>query len=333
MNLERRGMPENHADRLPARAVLRDDGLYLALRDIGTEHLRDAFMQETIARLPAADSFVQIARDDLGKTTTDTAPAGLIFHVARCGSTLISQLLKQHGDVVVYAEPLPFNELLLPPRTRPRHEVVAALRSLGDAFARHARRPYVVKFSSWNTLYCDLVAEAFPNTPWILSLRDPVEVAVSLLRQPAGWMQGEAGPGAELRRHVDPAAASRSPEEFAARLYGEFCEAAARLDPARGRLVRYEHLPAAVWEVVAPHFSLAVDAGRRERMAQAARINSKAPVDKATEYSSDAASKQAAASPALRQAIDALARPALERLEARHGALHTSARNVHSREP
>jgi hypothetical protein len=283
---------------LPARAVLRPDGLYLALRDIGPGHLRDAFMQETITRIPAAESFVHIARDDLGKVAPGAAPAGLVFHVARCGSTLISQLLKTHDNLVVYAEPLPFNELLLPPHQGPRHELVAALRSLGDAFARHARRPYVLKFSSWNTLFCDLVAEAFPDTPWVLSLRDPVEVGVSLLQQPAGWMRAVDDASRQLVRHVDPDNASRSPEEFVARLYGS--------------------LPAAVWESVAPHFSQSIDDAQRERMVQAARINAKAPVGKSAAYASDVARKQAAASAELRHAIDAFARPSLARLENLH---------------
>jgi len=313
-------MLEIQGNRLPARAALRRDGLYLALRDIGPEELRDAFMQETVVRIPASESIVHIAREDIGKSAPDTAPAGLIFHVARCGSTLISQLLKQHDNLVVYAEPLPVNEILLPPHKWPRHELVAALRSLGDAFARHARKPYVLKFSSWNTLFCDILAEAFPDSPWVLSLRDPVEVGVSLLSQPAGWMQGAEEPSRELSRYIDPDGASQSSEEFVARLYGAFCEAGCRLDARRGRLVRYQALPAAVWEIVTPHFSLVIDDRLRDRMAQAARINSKGPVGKAAEFASDAATKQAAASAGLRQAIDAFARPQLERL----GRLHAS---------
>jgi hypothetical protein len=318
MNRGCRQMLENHGNQLPARAVLRPDGLYLALRAIAPAELRDAFMQETIARVPAAESFVHIAREDVGKAAPGTAPAGLIFHVARCGSTLISQLLRTHDNLVVYAEPLPFNEILLPPHKWPRHELVAALRSLGDAFARHARRPYVLKFSSWNTLFCDVLAEAFPASPWVFSLRDPVEVGVSLLRQPAGWMRPTEASSGELGRYVDPEGVARSPEEFVARLYGAFCAAVGRLDAGRGRLVRYETLPAAVWEVVAPHFSLSVDGRQRERMAQAARINAKAPVGKIAEFASDAASKQAAASVDLRQAIESFARPPLERLERLH---------------
>ena len=40
---------------LPVRAALRQDGLYLALRQVRADELRDAFMQETVARVAAAE--------------------------------------------------------------------------------------------------------------------------------------------------------------------------------------------------------------------------------------------------------------------------------------
>lgn len=303
---------------LPVRAALRQDGLYLALRQVRADELRDAFMQESVARVPAAERVVLIATGDIGKAAAGTAPAGLIFHVARCGSTLISQLLKQPGALVVYAEPLPVNELLVPPHRHSRSELVGALRSLADAFARHAGCPFVLKLSSWNTLFCDIVAEAFPGSPWILSLRDPVEVGVSLLREPPGWLGEHAGSASPFPAIIDPGRASASREEYVARLYGAFCEAACRLDPARGRIVRYETLPGAAWEVVAPHFGLSIDAQERQRMAEAARMDAKAPIGKAAAFTGDAAAKQAAASDVLRHAIDAFARAPLARLEKIH---------------
>jgi hypothetical protein len=305
---------------LPVRAALHPSGLFLALRDIGPEELQDAFMQETVARFSAAESFVQIARQDIGKAAPGSAPAGLIFHVARCGSTVISQLLKLRGDLVVYAEPLPVNEILLPPHGWPRSELVAAIRSLGDALARHARGPYVLKFSSWNTLFCDIIAEAFPGSPWVLSQRDPVEVGVSLLKQSPGWLWEGTQASRRFAGFVDPDGASRSPEEYVARLYGAFCAAAARLDPARGRIIRYDALPVAVWDTVAAHFSLSLDGEQRHRMAQAARSYSKAPPGKPREFADDSAMKQAAATSALRQATDLFARPELERLLRLHAA-------------
>jgi hypothetical protein len=315
-------MRESGNSWLPVRAALHPDGLYLALRQVRAQELQDAFMQETVARVPAAEKIVRIATGDIGKAAAGSAPAGIVFHVARCGSTLISQLLKQQGGCLVYAEPLPVNEILVPPHRRSRSELAGALRSLADAFARHAARPYVLKLSSWNTLFCDIVAEAFPDTPWILSIRDPVEVGVSLLREPPGWLGDHAGSATPFPAVIDPGRASASREEYIARLYGAFCDAACRLDPARGRLVRYETLPAATWEIVAPHFGCPVDDAQRQRMTDAARFDAKTPIGKAGDFVRDTATKQAAASAQLRQAIDALARPPLERLERIHLPAH-----------
>ncbi len=227
---------------LPVRAGLAPTGLYLALRQIGRDELQDAFMQETVARVPAQERIVHVARDG-SSAARDTAPAGIVFHVARCGSTLISQSLKRLDNLVVYAEPQPVNEILAPPHQWPRGDLVAALRTLGSAFARHAAGPYVLKLSSWNTLYCDIVAEAFPETPWVLSVRDPVEVGVSLLASPPGWFQGTAEAARGLVKQVDPGHAARSPEEFVARAYGAFCAAAARLDVAAGGSCHTSHCP------------------------------------------------------------------------------------------
>jgi hypothetical protein len=313
-------MQAMQGDWLPARAALHPTGLYFSLREIRPAELQDPFMQETIARVAARESVVQVARDDLGKGAAGTAPAGIVFHVARCGSTLVSQLLKQHAGLVVYAEPLPVNEILLPPQRWPRAELVGALRSLGAAFARHARKPWVLKLTSWNTLFCDVVAEAFPASPWVLCLRDPLEVGVSLLQQPAGWIWDAGGPAAPFSRVIDPEGASRSREEYVARVFGALCEAASRLDPSRGALVDYTALPAAVWETVAPRFALPVDAPARSRMQEAAAMDSKAPIGRPARFAADSAAKRAAASDALRRAIDDFARPALDRLLSSHAA-------------
>lgn len=311
-------MQAMQGDWLPARAALHPTGLYFSLREIRPAELQDPFMQETIARVPARESVVQVAREDVGKGSAGTAPAGIVFHVARCGSTLVSQLLKQHVGVVVYAEPLPVNEILLPPHRWPRAEIVAALRSLGAAFARHARKTWVLKLTSWNTLFCDLVAEAFPATPWVLCLRDPLEVAVSLLERPAGWIWEGGQPASPFAKLVDPDGAARTREEYVARVYAALCDCAGRLDPAGGRLVDYDSLPAALWERVAPRFGLSVDSALRARMQAAAAMNSKAPVGRPAAFAADGEAKRAAASAGLREAVLGIARPAYDRLLATH---------------
>jgi hypothetical protein len=299
---------------LPTRAVLGPTGLHLELRDVEPAQLHDPFLQQTVTRVPAQHVRIEVPKDDLKKTSSTAAPAGLIFHVARCGSTLASQLLKHHEQVVVYSEPLTFNEILVPPHKWNRAELVEALRALGAFFARHACKPYVLKLSSWNTLYCDLVAEAFPATPWALCIRDPLEVCVSLLDRPPGWMRDSASAPHLFSRIVDPTQTCRTREDYCARVYAAFCEAVGLLDVKHGKLIHYEALPDAVWGDLGPHFGLSFDERLRQSMSEASRTYSKSRAGQTTEFVPDDAKKRAAASSELRRSVEAVARPALERL-------------------
>jgi hypothetical protein len=224
----------------------------------------------------------------------------------------------------VYAEPLPVNEILVPPPKADRRRLVAAQRQIAALFAKHAGKPYVIKFSSWNTLFCDIITEAFPSTPWVISVRDPLEVAVSLLRERPGWLRSPGDAADPFADRIDPARTARSIDQYVARLLAADCDSVARLDPARGRMVDYEMLPYAVWTTIAPHFGLAVDPYVQQRMTHASHMNSKAPLGNVTQFTPDDAAKRAAASSALRSAIDAIARPSFEALR----RLHASAARV-----
>ncbi len=267
-------------------------------------------------RVPSRSTVVQVRRQDLGGAAAGSAPAGIVYHVGRCGSTLVSQLLRQHERLVVYSEPLAVNDVLAPPQAWSRAELTGALRTLGACFASHAGQPWVVKLSSWNTLYCDMVAEAFPATPWVLCVRDPLEVCVSLLERRPGWLRDAGEPSHRFAPVVDPGQLARTGEEYLARLVAAYCQAIGRLDPALGGLVDYEALPEVVWQQVAPAFGLSIDDAVRERMLQASRADAKAPLGRQQAFEPDRARKQSAASPALREAVDSIARPELARLVA-----------------
>ena len=316
-------MQAMQGDWLPARAALHPTGLYLALREIRPAELQDPFMQETIARIPARESVVQVAREDVGKGAAGTSPAGIVFHVARCGSTLVSQLLKQHVGVVVYAEPLPVNEILLPPHKWPRAELVAALRSLGAAFARHARKPWVWKLTSWNTLFCDLVCRGLPG--------DALGPVPARTRRGVGFAPGKTGgldlggrPAGRAFREGDrprgrvalARGVRRAPLRRVLRRGGpprSRTRRARRLRIAAGRRLGERSRRISGWPSTGPP----ARACRRPR-----GMNSKAPIGRPEKFAGDAADKQAAASEDLRRAIDAYARPALGRLKALHAGEH-----------
>lgn len=297
---------------LPTRAALHPSGLYLVLKDIAVSELQDPFMYQTVARSSAPEKIVHIEPDKVGEADSATAPRGIIFHVGRCGSTVLSQALKQLDDVAVYSEPLPINELLSPP-SGSRREVTQALRSLGAAFAAHAGAPYVLKLSSWNTLFADVIADAFPQSPWLFCVRDPVEVGAALLHTPPPWLRGDSAAARHIASIVG-AAADATAEEVFARFYASLCDTIMRLDPARGRLLRYEQLLQMLASDAPAHFRLHVDEAGAQRMHASTARYAKAPLDRPAPFAPDAEAKQAAATPALRRAVDTLARPALERV-------------------
>lgn len=268
-------------------------------------------MYQTVARSRAPARIVHIDTEQLG-AASEGAPSGVVFHVGRCGSTVLSQALKQLDDVAVYSEPLPVNELLSP-ATGTRSEVVSALRHLGGAFAAHAGRPYVFKLSSWNTLFCDVIAEAFPSTPWVFCVRDPVEVGETILRDPPPWFGGASEAAQHISRIVDPQGLSASAEESFARLYAAFCAGVLSLRAERGALVRYERLTAALAGVPA-HFGFQMDERAATRMRESASQYAKAPIARPVPFVSDTAAKQAGASANLRSAIDLYARAPLDLL-------------------
>ena len=276
-------------------------------------------MQETIARIPAQERIVHVARDDVG------------WAAARYGAGrdhLSRRALRIDFDLTVaQATRRPGRLCRAAARQRnPRAAAQMAARRSGCGSA-HAR--------------CRLRA---PRAPALRPEAEQLEYA--LLRYRGRSLSGDArgfsvcatrsksvcrcsrarpdGSRARRRRRAGswrrwiPQARSSSREEFVARAYGAFCAAAATLDVSRGRLVPYESLPAAVWDIVAPHFSLSIDPSQRDRIAEAARRHAKAAIGTVTEFRSDVAAKQDAASAQLRLAIDSLARPQLERLMRLH---------------
>ena len=121
----------------------------------------------------------------------------------------------------------------------------------------------------WNIRRREILAAAFPDTPWVWVQRDPVRVLASLLADPPGWLRSHPGTGSAVRRFgLDPAEVADMPRaEFAARALGAMLEAAAdAADPAGRLCVDHAALPDAVWQGVAPHFGLETDPAAIARM-------------------------------------------------------------------
>ncbi len=152
----------------------------------------------------------------LSTTSRPLEPAGLIFHLSRCGSTLVSRLLGTLPGVVVVSEPSPLNALLgLDPDRVDGATLVRLVRLLVRALGRRRHgdeQHLVLKCTSWNIRRREILAAAFPETPWVWVQREPAHVAASLLATPPGWLGsglrrlacGPRGASASIRRRFRP---------------------------------------------------------------------------------------------------------------------------------
>ncbi|MEA2719797.1 MAG: hypothetical protein QOJ39_1661 [Candidatus Eremiobacteraeota bacterium] len=222
--------------------------------------------------------------DAMRASAPGVAPTGFIFHMSRCGSTLISQMLSRLTATIVLSEPQPLDALLrLRPRMRrPQDEdvLVGWLRGMLSALAqpRAGENRLFVKFHAWHVLELPFIARAFPGVPWVFVFREPRAVLQSQERN-AGveTFPGNLDP---LYLGLDAEAAHALPaDEYRARIVAAFCGAALRHAAiGRARFIDYAGLPDTVVSQLLPFFGIDPDDDEMQRVNDVAGINTKASV-------------------------------------------------------
>lgn len=205
------------------------------------------------------------------------APAGFIFHLSRCGSTLLSGSLSELDDTSVLSES-PLLTALLLDDTLADEEKRRALRRLvrlqAAPFAGRGR--VVVKWNAWDLLRLPLIDAAFPGVPRVLLFRDPEEILASHGRSAGRHMAG------------DPVLAALHPA-FAVPGQGDLLDFRIGVLRALTQAMRdaagspaalpldYAHFDAAALGAVFRHFGLVASADATARIARRQRVHSKAP--------------------------------------------------------
>jgi hypothetical protein len=226
-------------------------------------------------------------------------PDTLVFHVSRCGSTLVAQMFRALDDARVLAEPPVFDSAV---QLYLRGEIDAGLlRGVAAALGRggddQAHRT-VLKLDSWHCLTLDRIADAFPQARCILLFRDPVEILVSQTAHPGMHVLKGAVPfgtfGLEGALEV-------ANDDFAAWAIAGIMRGALASSGRQGLLLcDYSELPDAFVARILPHCGIMPSAQEVERMVGVAARNAKQP--NAT-FLPDTAAKQSAANADLRERI------------------------------
>ena len=135
----------------------------------------------------------------------------------------------------------------------------------------------VVKFASWNILFLSLVRSLWPTVPCLLVIRDPLEVMLSNLSSPSGWMGRKSMP-LFCRNLFGWAVADLlklTREEYCARVIGAFCLAAAMALDSSCIVVDYEKIDAGALCQLVSHFGVQLTPLERDAISKAADTYSK----------------------------------------------------------
>ena len=250
---------------------------------------------------------------ELYETRPGLQPTGFIFHMSRCGSTLVSQMLAAVERNIVISEAPPIDSSLHQAcfeKPESAERLRWMISSLG--WPRNQEENYFIKFDSWNTLDLELITRTFSDVPWIFLYRDPVEVIVSHMQKRGSQMiPGSVDrllPGLALEEAVTIA-----PEEFCARVLAQFCETAlTNASKTKALFVNYTQLPGGFFQDIIEHFGVAFTRDEIRQMEEVSRLDAKTPQ---VEFRPDSKRKQIAATDAVRKAAAKWVDPVYARLE------------------
>ena len=255
---------------VPYRVRFRDGVARTTWAFLGQERLTDPFLHHTVARLESREGWparrtspTPVALFAAAASLPGLAPDVFVLHCSRCGSTLLCNALRAVPTTSVVAEPGAVNDLLLhllasDSATSPdaRVEAESLLQPLCQALGYQRlgdEQRVVMKLSSWNVLALrSQLVRAWPTVPWIFVFRDPVEVSVSQLRDPSGWMSlRSSNPSAAARMFgvQESVLADTPPEQWCAIVLRKFYEAVSYFPPCQVSFPR--------WSEFSSHLNLA----------------------------------------------------------------------------
>lgn len=290
---------------LPLRLVWDGDVPIVMFGAVASDRLRAPFWHDAIAdplEIVALKPLDAFAYND-----SELKVAGGIYHMTRCGSTLLMRQFGRLPRVMPLSEPEIFAQLLDGPpapaalTARRLRQLLAAHR---DALSPVADR-LVLKWLGLCAHHANVIAAAVPEVPTVYLHRDPVEVLASIERNALG------GTDAVRPRHLGAGfgAVPDDPIEVAALLIAYGCRALAHVPGLRS--LDYATLPDATVDRVAPFFRFALSDADRAAMQAAAQTHSKDPAD-AEVFAPDAAEKRRRATPHAVALAHRIVQPALD---------------------
>lgn len=119
-------------------------------------------------------------------------PAGFIFHLSRCGSTLVSGCLAELDNTCVLSESPLLTELLLDDSLDEniKQHLLPQFIHL-QSITSPGRHNIIIKWNAWDIFFWPLIRSLYPQVPTLFLVRNPVEILASHQRSAGRHMAGD----------------------------------------------------------------------------------------------------------------------------------------------
>jgi hypothetical protein len=253
-------------------------------RFMGDKRLTAAFFMDSLQSQPPEDRLVcQTPLSALERFVGSVQPTVFIFHVSRCGSTLLTQMLATLPQCIVLSEPPVLDAFFRLLHSQP--ELPGAqdiFRKLVSALGqrRQGGEPHLfLKLDSWHTPWMPWLRKVYPDTPFIFLYREPSEVLASHRRQRGPQMV----PGlldTSLLQPDTTGLAAHDLEGYGASvldaIFKSAFDALASAEHAvHAELVNYKQLPHVLWTRLLPLFSMSCEGDALGAVQARSRFHSK----------------------------------------------------------
>ncbi|MCX2452638.1 hypothetical protein OQX61_15275 [Pedobacter sp. PLR] len=178
-------------------SISEDEEWMLHWMDLENRQMLDPFFDETITycscrrrekkRLPSL-STPDFLLHAVASGIPHLSPTAFVFHVSRCGSTLLSQAFTGDTKNIIIAEAPLLDEIL---RASEKKEIteqtrkqwfMAAVALMGQ-LRNGTESAYIIKLDSWHLHFYDILRSWYPDTPFFFLSRRPDEVLASHEKQ------------------------------------------------------------------------------------------------------------------------------------------------------
>jgi hypothetical protein len=309
---------------LPVNLFFTSTSVSINWIDFGARRTVEPFFYQTIKTLRTCDPAARerstglTALLETAATLAPIEPAGIIFHVSRCGSTLVANAIRTDSRSIVVCEAGIFGTFFDPENHDETRRMI--LQSLAVVYGNSegVDGRLVLKCHAVGLLQISWIRSLWPKTPFLIVIRDPVEVMISHLGNPAGWMKCRDKPrAAESIFGWSADEVRRMPlEEYCARGLGMFFETALRALDERCRVIDYRKLDLPRLRAVAEFLRAPIAQSNSEDLRSILCAYSKDPTG-VRRFEDDSRSKQIKATEAAREAMLRWAQPFYDALKSR----------------